>query len=68
MGEPAAVRLGQAAFVRGVVGEHARRPNGRFSGSRWSSTRQPAAVSWGHGTDNLLLNELSPAVLTAAGR
>ena len=50
------------------VVEQARRPNDRFSGRRWSSTRQPAAVDWGHGTDNLLLNKLATATLTAAGR
>lgn len=29
--------------------EGARRPNGRVSGSRWSSSKQPAAVDWGRG-------------------
>jgi hypothetical protein len=48
--------------------EVARRPDGRFSSRRWSSTGQPAAVDWGRGTENLLLNEIASAVLTAAGR
>jgi hypothetical protein len=47
--------------------EAARRPDGRFSGRRWSSSKQPAAVDWGRGTDNLLLNEIAAGVLTAAG-
>lgn len=45
--------------------ERARRPDGRFSGRRWSSSRQPAAVNWGVGPENLLLNELATAVLAA---
>ena len=48
--------------------ERARRPNGRFSGQRWSSRVQPAAVEWGRGTDNLLLTEIADSVLAAAGR
>jgi hypothetical protein len=48
--------------------ERARRPNGRFSGQRWSSSAQPASVEWGRGTDNLLLNEIADSVLRAAGR
>jgi hypothetical protein len=48
--------------------ERARRPNGRFSGQRWSSRVQPAAVEWGRGTDNLLLTEIADSVLEAAGR
>jgi hypothetical protein len=48
--------------------EHARRPNGRFSGQRWSSRAQPAAVDWGRGTDNLVLTEIAATVLAAAGR
>jgi len=45
----------------------ARRRNGRFSGRRWSSSSQPAAVDWGRGTEHLLLNEFAAAVLAAAG-
>ena len=48
--------------------ERARRPNGRFTGRSWASSRQPAAVDWGRGTDNRRLAELADAVLTAAGR
>jgi hypothetical protein len=48
--------------------EGARRPDGRFSGRRWSSSRQPAAVDWGAGPENLLLNELATSVLAAADR
>ena len=48
--------------------ERARRPDGRFSGRRWSSGSQPAAVDWGRGPDNLMLNELAGAVLSTAGR
>ena len=57
----------RAADALEVV-KRARRRNGRFSGRSWSSSRQPPAVDWGHGTDNLLLNELSSAVLAAADR
>jgi hypothetical protein len=56
-----------AADALDVV-QRARRPDGRFSGRRWSSSRQPAAVDWGRGTDNVLLNELATAVLADAGR
>ena len=61
-------RLGdsRAADALDVI-ERARRRNGRFSGRRWSSTSQPAAVEWGRGTDNLLLNEIAVAVVAAAG-
>lgn len=48
--------------------EHARRPDGRFSGRRWSSSRQPSAVNWGAGSENLLLNELATAVIAASDR
>jgi hypothetical protein len=47
--------------------EHARGGDGRFTGRSWSSRRQPAAVDWGRGRDNLLLNEQAAAVLQAAG-
>jgi hypothetical protein len=57
----------RAADALHVV-ERARRPDGRFSGRRWSSSSQPAAVDWGRGTENLLLNEIVSAVLAAAGR
>ena len=62
-------RLGdpRAADALDVVAQ-ARRPNGRFAGRSWTSSRQPAAVDWGRDTDNLLLTELAEAVLTAAGR
>ncbi len=49
-----------------AVVERARRSNGRFSGRRWSSSTQPAAVDWGRGTENLMLNEIAGSVLTAA--
>lgn len=48
--------------------ERARRSDGRFSGRRWSSSRQPAAVNWGARHENLLLNELATAVLAATDR
>jgi hypothetical protein len=48
--------------------ERARRADGRFAGRRWSSSRQPAAVDWGSGPENLLLNELAQEVLAAGGR
>lgn len=57
----------RAADALEVV-ERARHPDGRFSGRRWSSSRQPAAVDWGVGPDNLLLNELATAVMAAADR
>ncbi len=57
----------RAADALAILGR-ARRRNGHFSGRSWSSRRQPAAVDWGRGTDNLLLNELANAVLVAAGR
>jgi hypothetical protein len=48
--------------------ERARRSDGRFSGRRWSSAAQPAAVEWGTGSENIMLNELAERVLAAAGR
>lgn len=48
--------------------ERARRPDGRFSGRRWSSSRQPAAVNWGAVPENLLLNELATTVIAATDR
>ena len=47
--------------------ENARRPGG-FASRRWSTSRQPAAVAWGQGTHNLMLNEIATKVLVAAGR
>jgi hypothetical protein len=46
----------------------AARRGGGFTSRRWSTSRQPAAVDWGHGTNNPMLNELATAVLVAAGR
>ena len=57
----------RAAHAVAVL-QQARRPDGRFSGRRWSSTRQPAAVDWGAGPENLLLNELARAVVAAVDR
>ena len=57
----------RAADALDVV-ERARRPDGRFAGTSWVSSRQPAAVDWGRGTDNRLLTEFAAAVLAAAGR
>jgi hypothetical protein len=57
----------RAQDALGLV-ERARRRNGRFSGRRWSTRRQPAAVDWGGGTDNLMLNEIAASVLTLAGQ
>jgi hypothetical protein len=48
--------------------ERSRRSNGRFSGPRWPSAKQPSAVSRGQGTDNEMLNTLVEQVLAAAGR
>jgi hypothetical protein len=48
--------------------EHAHHGDGRFSGRRWSSSRQPAAVDWGRGGENVPLNEFATRNLTAAGR
>jgi hypothetical protein len=62
-------RLGDERAVEALdIVEHARRPNGRFAGRRWSSPAQPAAVEWGRGTENLLLTEIANAVLAASGR
>ncbi len=60
-------RLGdpRAADALDVV-ERARRQDGRFSSRRWSSSRQPAAVDRGRGTENLMANELAASVLSAA--
>jgi len=60
-------RLGdpRAADALEVV-ERSRRRSGRFSGRRWSSTRQPAAVDWGSGTDNVMLNEIASSLLASA--
>ncbi len=60
LGDP---RAGDALDVL----EAARNRQGRFSGRRWSSGSQPAAVDWGRGTENLMLNEIATSVLTAAG-
>ncbi|HEX8508334.1 MAG TPA: hypothetical protein VF635_02385 [Propionibacteriaceae bacterium] len=46
---------------------NAARRVGGFSSRRWSSRRQPAAVDWGRGTDNLMLNELAASILALAG-
>jgi hypothetical protein len=48
--------------------EQARHDDGRFSGRSWSSGRQPAAVDWGHGRENLLLNEFAAWVLAERQR
>jgi hypothetical protein len=62
-------RLGDQRAVDALdVVEHARRPDGRFVGRRWSSRAQPAAVDWRRADDNLLLTEIANSVLTAAGR
>ena len=62
-------KLGDPRAADGLdVVEQSRRRDGRFSGRSWSSRRQPAAVDWGRGTENLMLNELAGAVLAAAGR
>ncbi|TDE98677.1 hypothetical protein EXU48_00190 [Occultella glacieicola] len=49
-----------------AVVEHAHDGRGRFSGRTWASSRQPHAVDWGRGRDNLGLNGLAAAIL--AGR
>ena len=48
--------------------EGSRRPNGRFSGPAWWSTRQPDAVDWGRGADNDMLNLRVETILCAVGR
>ena len=48
--------------------EHARRPDGRFSGPAWSSARQTDAVDWGGGAENEMLNVRAESILRAAGR
>ena len=56
----------RAADALDVI-EAARRPDG-FASRRWSTSRQPAAVDWGRGTHNPMLNEIANTVLVAAGR
>ena len=56
----------RAADALDVI-EAARRPDG-FASRRWSTSRQPAAVDWGRGTHNPMLNEIASTVLVAAGR
>lgn len=50
------------------VVESARRADGGFAGRSWTSSSQPAAVDWGHGTGNIMLNEIATSMLVAAGR
>jgi hypothetical protein len=55
----------RAAQALDVV-ERAGRGDGRFSSRRWSTGAQPAAVDWGRGTDNVMLNKIAASLLAAA--
>lgn len=62
-------RLGddRAADALAVV-ESRRRPGGGFASATWASSRYPAAVDYGRGAANVLLNTRAAGILVAAGR
>ena len=58
------VRAGEAIELL----EHSRGADGRFSGPAWWSSKRPAAVDWGRGPENEMLNLRVEAILQAGRR